>query len=107
MSRTFEPPGEDEFVELFLQLAQGRLQRASDAVYRLLEDGSTESVALDFKRELHTLKGEALLLEFEAIADIARRMEEAFAAADQMRATRSPTFWTAMLGGLDLCRSLV
>jgi chemotaxis protein histidine kinase CheA len=73
---------EAELLDAFAREARGRTEAIAEAMRAV---GSGSSPAPDtleaLRREAHTLKGTAAVLELERLSDLAARMEEAIRAA--------------------------
>src|SRR5262249_48920639 len=69
-------PKEAQLRAKFLALAQDRLRRMGELVTRLSNEAEQDEALRQLGRELHTLKGEAHVLEFFPIATLAHVTED-------------------------------
>jgi two-component system chemotaxis sensor kinase CheA len=97
----------DEFLGQFQALAVERLKKISSYVVSLEESPRDTGDLIELARELHTLKGEARLLELGPIARVAHRMEDVLAVVKQRSNDAGPETWDLVLKGADLCLGLV
>ncbi|MEZ4443063.1 MAG: response regulator [Polyangiaceae bacterium] len=96
----------ERLVEKFRTITGERVGRLHNAIIRLEKNADDEAQIAESARELHTLKGEAKLLGFAAVSQLAHKLEELFAKAKEDRfAAQSPAL-ELVLGGLDLVDGL-
>ena len=82
--------------------ARERLKQLTSAFLRIEqtpEDGETIAEAL---RQVHSLKGSALMLQLKDIAQVAHSLEDLFVAAQGDAAILRPSTFDAVLGALDV-----
>jgi two-component system chemotaxis sensor kinase CheA len=82
--------------------ARERLKQLTSAFLRIEqtpEDGETIAEAL---RQVHSLKGSALMLQLKDIAQVAHSLEDLFVAAQVDAAILRPSTFDAVLGALDV-----
>jgi len=82
--------------------ARERLKHLTSAFLRIEqtpEDGETIAEAL---RQVHSLKGSALMLQLKDIAQVAHSLEDLFVAAQGDAAILRPSTFDAVLGALDV-----
>jgi chemotaxis protein histidine kinase CheA len=92
-----------EFIVMFVALAQERLARAEVAATRLATEPSHRESLEHLARELHTLRGESSLVGLDQFARVAKQTEEVFRRA---RASSDTASWALVLQGLSVCRAL-
>jgi len=91
----------------FRAVTAERITRLSKILSELEEQAGDEEAARALARELHTLKGEAKLMGFEAVSRVAHAQEELLerAAADGYQANRPAT--RTLLDGLGVIQRLI
>ena len=94
------------FVEKFHALTLERLVRLNQSFIQWHEDPEDPSGLRDMQRELHTLKGEAKLMNAGNVAEVVHRIEDHLAAAPPPGQQRSELD-SAILAGFDLLGALV
>jgi chemotaxis protein histidine kinase CheA len=94
----------EEFLGQFQALASERLKKISTFVVELEETQGEADSMVELARELHTLKGEARLLELAPIARMAHGMEDVLEVA---KSAAGNDAWDLVLQGADLCLELV
>ncbi|MCH7842342.1 MAG: chemotaxis protein CheA [Chloroflexi bacterium] len=95
-----------EDLEVFLQEAEEQLELLDEDIVRLEREDDTEALLQEIFRAAHTLKGSAGMIGHHQMADMAHSMENIL---DQLRlgtAEVSTPIVDALLGGLDLLRTL-
>jgi two-component system, chemotaxis family, sensor kinase CheA len=91
----------DALVGRFRSIALDRTRRVSLALIDLLEErGGPEKLA-EVRRELHTLKGEARMLGFEAISDLTHRCEERISDAHAQSPSPAPSTFARVLHAME------
>ncbi len=95
-------------LETFLALADERLVRMTTAWVQVTAGRAPQGALRDLARELHTLKGEARLMGYAAMADVAHALEDALApfASAAPPPLRGPAA-DHVLRGLDLLGALL
>jgi two-component system chemotaxis sensor kinase CheA len=86
----------------FAREARERLKQLTTAFLRIEqtpEDGETIAEGL---RQVHSLKGSALMLQLKDIAQVAHSLEDLFVAAQMDAAILRPSTFDAVLGALDV-----
>ena len=90
----------------FARLAVERLERLGNLVLSIEQRGRDESLAREAQREIHTLKGEARILGFDATASLAHAVEELLHRSMRESALE-PDVARALLDGFDLLGATV
>lgn len=90
----------------FRDVARDRLVRIGEIVERLGVDGDDAGAIDVMMREIHTLKGEARLVGFDAVHDVAHATEDLLLQAREERGVRREKVHTSVFHGLDLCALL-
>jgi two-component system chemotaxis sensor kinase CheA len=92
-----------QLVAKFHHTTRTRISAVSRGIVSLEHGSGSVDVAVtdEVARELHTLKGEARLLGFEPVADVAHDLEALVLSAIEHGALRDPEFVAAVLQGLD------
>jgi chemotaxis protein histidine kinase CheA len=75
MSTGDDDEGTAAYIAMFIDLGEKRIERALRALEVLRADPGDEQAKTDLARELHTLKGEAALVDLPEISRAARDVE--------------------------------
>ena len=100
-------PDAPDFIPMFKAEALDRLRRATDGVLAL-ERGHDRAVRLEAcRRELHTVKGAAGMVDQPAIAQRAHALEDLFAGLGEGQHPVTPALIEQILRDLDQLRGLI
>src|SRR5207302_1839841 len=98
--------GLDGFRVLFAQEAEGRLATLSQLALALEGAGNDDTIIAAIFREVHTLKGSAAVVGFDAVSDCAHRLEERLVAQRLGASPGSTELVDAILQAVDELTSL-
>jgi two-component system chemotaxis sensor kinase CheA len=91
----------DRFRDLFAQEAEVRLARLSQLLLNLDRSGADTHTVDEIFREVHTLKGSAAVVGFDAVSSYAHGLEERLDDVRAGRASLTPDLVDALLVGVD------
>ena len=91
----------DRFRDLFAQEAEVRLARLSQLLLNLDRSGADTDTVDEIFREVHTLKGSAAVVGFDAVSSYAHGLEERLDDVRAGRASLTPDLVDALLVGVD------
>ena len=101
------PDISSEDLEVFLQEAEEQLELLDEAIVRLEREKDTQPLLQEIFRAAHTLKGSAGMIGHHSMTNLAHSMENIL---DQLRLSTiqvSTVIVDALLGGLDLLRTMI
>ena len=96
-----------QFLPLFRAEALDRLQRATEGILALERNLAAPGMLDDCRREVHTVKGAAGMVQRADIAQRARVLEDLLTEVGQGRHQLTPELTRQMLNELDQLRGLV
>lgn len=107
MSTSGKGSGRANLRNKFRDVARDRLVRIGEILERLGVTGEDADALSVMMREVHTLKGEARLVGFDAVHDVAHATEDLLLYAREVQGAARETVHGSVFRGLDLCALLL
>lgn len=96
-----------QYRDLFVSESKGHIQIFNELIVRL-EDGAADQAAIDeLFRHAHSLKGMAATMQYQAIADLAHRMEDLLSKVRSGAFSFSPGLADILLEGSDALTAMI